>query len=794
MFSITSGNVIDLTTTTQNELADAITTANNGCSTSWVINLVAGTYSLAAVKDSSFFGNNGLPIIACDITINGAAGSGSTIQRSSGAPNFRIFGVTSGGKLTLNNVTVTGGKASATGGSGILSVSGEVIVRTSTVSFNTLSLSTTDQIIGAGIYSFNGILTLEDSTVTNNLNTSTTGDGGGIGIISGSLSLAGTTVQSNSAQRYGGGIAILSPNMTANVTLSDIRANSANTSNGGGVYNQSSSASITYSCIVGNSTISIYNFAAPATLIATHNWWGASTGPTHSSNPSGTGDSITNFVDYSNYLQTAPTDCTPPTIPPPTEAFCISREVISTPPGLNIRPNPSWEANPPNVMGGRLRITGTYTSGEGRWLRVNPYQNPGQPFDGIQGWVWEDVFRDPCDHTIPDNKDLPELPIMDESGNIVSTPPTIPSPTPTLPPPTPEYQAACSVHTNNPTNLRYAWYESSPIVKVLELYAPVSVHSWTDGGSVFNGSTVWYHVTFTSVTGESFIGWIHSAFLDANDLAQVECNDIQFVFRPSPTPPPTLTPTPSSTPPPDLSNIFPLPMIGPDPSHPPRLSDCLALEYTIPSVDIEPQGLSGGSYPLQTPARSTIMVVDRLDRGPTGVIVSIRVDMADVPQPIKDRLETMNVIPGDSRFENIDTSQGGSLHIGYSHIAEGTIPSDIEPVNITDGITEEEIRPIETWIGNSGDTGGVDHPHLDVAVFYVPDYPNRANSLVFESYGNGAEPGDYFYDFRHYWEAFSTMYDQAFDSPHNTFGKPIVVNPLVLWPSLQQDTTCSFEG
>jgi WD40 repeat protein len=38
------------------------------------------------------------------------------------------------------------------------------------------------------------------------------------------------------------------------------------------------------------------------TLLARSNWWGSPSGPTHSANPGGTGDPVSNYVDYGNYL------------------------------------------------------------------------------------------------------------------------------------------------------------------------------------------------------------------------------------------------------------------------------------------------------------------------------------------------------------------------------------------------------------------------------------------------------------------------------------------------------------
>ncbi len=46
---------------------------------------------------------------------------------------------------------------------------------------------------------------------------------------------------------------------------------------------------------------------------AKNNWWGDVTGPTHSSNPSGTGDAISDNVDYEPWLYSSYPDSTPPT-------------------------------------------------------------------------------------------------------------------------------------------------------------------------------------------------------------------------------------------------------------------------------------------------------------------------------------------------------------------------------------------------------------------------------------------------------------------------------------------------
>jgi parallel beta-helix repeat protein len=61
---------------------------------------------------------------------------------------------------------------------------------------------------------------------------------------------------------------------------------------------------IKYNNIVGNNGFGLRTFDTVATD-ARFNWWGNSNGPTHSSNPIGTGDAISNYIDYSPWLGNA---------------------------------------------------------------------------------------------------------------------------------------------------------------------------------------------------------------------------------------------------------------------------------------------------------------------------------------------------------------------------------------------------------------------------------------------------------------------------------------------------------
>ena len=71
------------------------------------INLASGcTYSLTSANNPAV-GGNGLPVVVSPITVNG---NGATVAGNSS--HFRLVMVdgTSGGSLTLNRVTISGGK------------------------------------------------------------------------------------------------------------------------------------------------------------------------------------------------------------------------------------------------------------------------------------------------------------------------------------------------------------------------------------------------------------------------------------------------------------------------------------------------------------------------------------------------------------------------------------------------------------------------------------------------------------------------------------------------------------
>ncbi len=147
-----------------NDLITAINDANNDAATD-TITLAAGcVYTLTSVYEANPDGNGpvGLPPISTTITFQG---NGSTIIRDSSAASFRIFYVETGGDLTLDTVTVTGGRAN--NGGGIL-IYGTLTMLTTTLTANE---STTEDINvggGGGLMLNGGQASIRNSTLIEN--------------------------------------------------------------------------------------------------------------------------------------------------------------------------------------------------------------------------------------------------------------------------------------------------------------------------------------------------------------------------------------------------------------------------------------------------------------------------------------------------------------------------------------------------------------------------------------------------------------------------------------------------
>ena len=160
--------------------------------------------------------------------------------------NSRVLNFTAAsGDLTLNNLTITGGRAdmnspNAARGGGISTISGSVSLTSSTVSGNQGGFN------GGGIRSIFGSVNLTNSTISRNVSGNS---GGGIFTTSGSVSLINSTVSGNESGNFGGGIATDSASVS--LTSSTVNGNLTGIL-GGGIYTDSGSVSLTSSTVSGN--------------------------------------------------------------------------------------------------------------------------------------------------------------------------------------------------------------------------------------------------------------------------------------------------------------------------------------------------------------------------------------------------------------------------------------------------------------------------------------------------------------------------------------------------------------
>ena len=173
------------------------------------------------------------------------------ITISGGRSPNNAGGILNGGILTLNDTTVTDNQALGTvantgDGGGIYNASATTL----TLNRSTVSANKAVTFSGGGILNEGGTVALNDSTVSGN--TATDGFGGGIESFSGPLTLNRSTVSDNKG--FSGGGISSSTDLTGKTTTIRNSTISGNTAEvrGGGIYNSDGLTTIQHSTITNN--------------------------------------------------------------------------------------------------------------------------------------------------------------------------------------------------------------------------------------------------------------------------------------------------------------------------------------------------------------------------------------------------------------------------------------------------------------------------------------------------------------------------------------------------------------
>jgi hypothetical protein len=175
-------------------------------------------------------------------------------------------------------------------GSGIWIDSGDPLIYDNIISHNTGA-------DGGGIYCrmFSNPR-ISSNLIEYNSAISTYGSGGGICTIDAQPIIEGNTIRHNTAETGGG---IYTFKTYAQIRYNTITSNAAQY--GDGIRFYQSDAIVNYNDIYGNGYGVSSGFLA-GQINTKNNWWGDASGPYHSTNPGGLGDTVSDYLDFTPWL------------------------------------------------------------------------------------------------------------------------------------------------------------------------------------------------------------------------------------------------------------------------------------------------------------------------------------------------------------------------------------------------------------------------------------------------------------------------------------------------------------
>lgn len=230
-----------------------------------VIDLDPGcTYQLDVVHNT-VEGNNGTPSITSEIVING---NGATVRRDvgSGKSAIRLFHVSQGGILTLNDLTLRDGVGmEPVDVADPIRNSGGAIFNNGTLTVNSCVFDLNKAKLKGGAVYNAGTMTVTNTTFYDNMVNigNEAGESGGAIYNTGTATLTGSTLNMNAASQSGAGIANSGTMTVTNSTITNNATTLAGIASGAAVMN-SGSITISYTTIAEN-----YSTAAGAVFSAT---------------------------------------------------------------------------------------------------------------------------------------------------------------------------------------------------------------------------------------------------------------------------------------------------------------------------------------------------------------------------------------------------------------------------------------------------------------------------------------------------------------------------------------------
>ena len=249
-------------------LITAINDANSNGPGTDVIDLDAGCVYELGIVDNTVDGNNGTPTITSSIVING---NGATVRRSTGAQKaaIRLFHISQGGELTINNLTLHDGMGmeptdvtdTIRNSGGAILNNGTLTVNSSVFDYNRARLK------GGAVYNA-GIMTVTNTAFQNNQTNigNEPGESGGAIFNTGTGTISTSTISGNIASQSGAGIANSGTMIVTNSTISGNSTTLAGIASGSAIMN-SGSITISYTTITENiSTTAGAVFSAPDTI------------------------------------------------------------------------------------------------------------------------------------------------------------------------------------------------------------------------------------------------------------------------------------------------------------------------------------------------------------------------------------------------------------------------------------------------------------------------------------------------------------------------------------------------